>query len=107
MKPISRRPAAMADMRRQVAYRREAAGEASALSLVDEMAECLQSISQAPAMGAHRIGQLLGVPGVQWRRVGKTKLWFWYVEELTYIDVLRLVSTDQLPRLAMLPADLR
>lgn len=107
MKPIHRRPAAIEDMIRQVAYRRGAAGEASAATLVDEMQECLRSISEAPAMGSRRIGQLIGVPGLQWKRVGKTKLWFWYVEEATHVDVIRLVSTDQLPRQAMLPDDLR
>lgn len=40
---------------------------------------------------------------LQWKRVGKTKLWFWYVEETAYVDVLRLVSTDQIPQQAMLP----
>ena len=73
MKPIHRRPAAIEDMIRQVAY-------------------C-------------RIGQLLRVPELQWKRVGKTRLWFWYVEESTHIDVIRLVSTDQLPRQVMLPDD--
>ena len=58
-------------------------------------------------MGSRRIGQLIGIPGLQWKRVGKTKLWFWYVEEATHVDVIRLVSTDQLPRQAMLPGDLR
>ncbi|CAN5270122.1 hypothetical protein BH11PSE9_BH11PSE9_15790 [soil metagenome] len=106
MKPIYRRPAAIEDMIRQVAYRRNAAGEASAATLVDEMQECLLSISEAPATGSRRIGQLLGVTELQWRRVSKTKLWFWYVEEATHVDVIRLVSTDQLPRQAMLPDDL-
>jgi toxin ParE1/3/4 len=106
MKPIHRRPAAIEDMIRQVAYRRGAAGEASAAALVDEMQECLCSISEAPAIGSRRIGQLLGVPELQWKRVGKTKLWFWYVEEAAHVDVIRLVSTDQLPRQAMLPEDL-
>ena len=90
-------------MIRQVAYRRSASGDASAATLVDEMQECLLSISEAPAIGSRRIGQLLGVPELQWKRVGKTKLWFWYVEEASRIDVVRLVSTDQLPRQAMLP----
>jgi len=106
MKPIRRRPAVIDDMQRQVAYRREVAGEASALFLIDQMRACLQSIAEAPAMGSHRIGQLLGVPELQWRRVGKTRLWFWYVESLTSIDVIRLVSTDQMPRQALLPEDL-
>lgn len=106
MKPIHRRPAAIEDMIRQVAYRRSAAGEASAATLVDEMQECLLSISEAPAVGSRRIGQLLGVPELQWKRVGKTKLWFWYVEEAARIDVVRLVSTNQLPRQIMLPDDL-
>ncbi len=70
------------------------------------MQECLLSISEAPAIGSRRIGQLLGVPELQWQRVGKTKLWFWYGEEASRIDVIRLVSTDQLPRQAMLPDDL-
>lgn len=106
MKPIHRRPAAIEDMIRQVAYRRGAAGEASAAALVDEMQECLRSISEASAIGSRRIGQLLGVPELQWKRVGKTKLWFWYVEAAAHVDVIRLVSTDQLPRQAMLPDDL-
>lgn len=106
MKPIYRRPAAIEDMIRQVAYRRSAAGETAAATLVDEMQECLLAISEAPAIGSRRIGQLLGVPELQWKRVGKTKLWFWYVEEATHVDVVRLVSTDQLPRQAMLPDDL-
>ena len=105
MKPIHRRPAAIEDMIRQVAYRRSAAGENSAAALVDEMQACLLSISEAPAIGPRRIGQLLRVPELQWKRVGKTRLWFWYVEESTHIDVIRLVSTDQLPRQAMLPDD--
>lgn len=107
MKPVRRRPAAIEDMIRQVAYRRNAAGEASAATLVDDMQACLRSISEAPANGARRIGQLLGVPALQWKRVGKTKLWFWYVEEAAHVDVIRLVSTDQLPRQALLPDDLR
>lgn len=106
MKPVRRRPAAIEDMIRQVAYRRNAAGEASAAMLIDEMQECLRSISEAPGNGARRIGQLLGVPELQWKRVGKTKLWFWYVEESAHVDVIHLVSTDQLPRQAMLPDDL-
>lgn len=106
MKPINRRPAAIEDMIRQVAYRRSAAGEASAATLVDEMQDCLRSIAEAPAIGSRRIGQLLGVAGLQWKRVGNTKLWFWYAEEADHIDVIRLVSTDQLPRQAMLPDDL-
>ncbi|MCH8179876.1 MAG: type II toxin-antitoxin system RelE/ParE family toxin [Proteobacteria bacterium] len=106
MKPIHRRPAAIEDLIRQVAYRRNAAGEASAMALVDEMQACLRSISEAPATGSRRIGQLLGIPELQWKRVGKTKLWFWYVEEADHVDVIRLVSTDQLPRQAMLPDDL-
>lgn len=106
MKPIHRRPAAIEDMVRQVAYRRNAAGEASAATLVDEMQECLRSISEAPAIGSRRIGQLVGVPDLLWKRVGKTKLWFWYVEEATRVDLIRLVSTDQLPRQLMLPDDL-
>lgn len=107
MKPIHRRPAAIEDMIRQVAYRRGSAGEASAAALVDEMQECLRSISEAPPIGSRRIGQLLGVPELQWKRVGKTRLWFWYVEEAAHVGVIRLVSTDQLPRQAMLPDDLR
>ena len=106
MKPIHRRAAAINDMIRHVAYRRGVAGEASAAALVDEMQETLTLISQAPAIGSRRIGQLLGVPELQWKRVGKTRLWFWYVEEVTHVDVIRLVSTDQLPRQAMLPDDL-
>ena len=106
MKPIRRRPAAMEDMIRQVAYRRSAAGEAQAGTLIDEMQECLQAISEAPAVGSRRIGQLLGVPELQWRRVGKTKLWVWYVEQASYVDLIRLVSTDQLPRQIMRPEDL-
>ena len=106
MKPIRRRPAAIEDMIRLVAYRRGAAGEASAATLVDELQECLLSISEAPAIGSLRIGQLLGVPELQWKRVGKTKLWFWYVEAATHVDLIRLVSTDQLPRQIMLPDDL-
>jgi plasmid stabilization system protein ParE len=106
MKAIRRRPAAIEDMVRQVAYRRSAAGEMSAAALVDEMQACLRSIADAPANGSRRIGQLLGVPELQWKRVGKTRLWFWYVEEATHVDVIRMVSTDQLPRQAMLPDDL-
>lgn len=106
MKPIRRRPAAIEDMIREVAYRRSAAGTTSAGKLVDEMQECLLSISESTANGSRRIGQLVGVSELQWKRVGKTKLWFWYVEQTGYIDVIRLVSTDQLPRQAMLPEDL-
>jgi plasmid stabilization system protein ParE len=106
MKPIHRRPAAIDDMLRQVTYRRREAGEASAATLVEDMQACLQSISEAPTTGSKRIGQLLGVPELQWKRVGKTRLWFWYVETASHIDVIRLVSTDQLPRQAMLPEDL-
>jgi toxin ParE1/3/4 len=106
MKPIHRRPAAIEDMIRQVAYRRSSAGEASAETLVDEMQECLRAMSEAPAIGSRRIGQLLGVPELQWKRIDKTKLWFWYVEQPTHVDVIRLVSTDQLPRQVMLPDDL-
>jgi plasmid stabilization system protein ParE len=106
MKPIYRRPAAIDDMIRHVAYRRGTAGEASASTLVDDMQACLRSIAEAPATGSRRIGQLLGVPELQWKRVGKTRLWFWYVERAAHVDVIRLVSTDQLPRQAMLPDDL-
>lgn len=106
MKPIQRRPAAIQDMVRQVAYRRTAAGEASAETLIDEMQACLRAMAEAPALGSRRIGQLLGVPELQWKRVGKTTLWFWYVERATHVDVIRLVSTDQLPRQTMLPDDL-
>jgi toxin ParE1/3/4 len=106
MKQIQRRPAAIEDMMRQVVYRRSASGQASAAALVDEMRECLRSISEAPAIGSRRIGQLIGVPELQWKRVAKTKLWFWYVERATHVDVVRLVSTDQLPRQVMLPDDL-
>ncbi|MBV8036100.1 hypothetical protein [Roseateles sp.] len=103
MKPIYRRPAAIEDMIRQVAYRRNSAGEASAATLVDEMQDCLRSISESPGIGSRRIGQLLGVPELQWKRVGKTKLWCWYVEEAARVDLIRLVSTAQLPRQFMLP----
>lgn len=96
----------MTDMVREVAHRRAVAGDASAGTLVDEMQAALRSIAEAPASGSRRIGQLLGVPALQWKRVGKTRLWFWYVEEATHVDVVRLVSTDRLPRLAMLPDDL-
>ncbi|MCW8176118.1 hypothetical protein [Verminephrobacter aporrectodeae] len=96
----------MDDMMVQVLYRRERAGAASANMLVDEMQQCLQSIAEAPDTGSHRIGQLLGIPPLQWKRVGKTRLWFWYVQEDRFIDVIRLISTDQLPRQAMLPDDL-
>lgn len=106
MKPIHRRDAAIDDMIRHVAWRRGVAGEAAAAALVDEMQEALRLISEAPAIGSRRIGQLLGVPALQWKRVGKTRLWFWYVEEAAHVDVIRLVSTDQLPRQAMLPDDL-
>ncbi|MFG5408112.1 hypothetical protein ABXN37_08310 [Piscinibacter sakaiensis] len=95
----------MDDMVRQVAYRRRAAGAASAARLVDEMAACLRSISEAPGAGSRRIGQLLGVADLQWKRVGATRLWFWYVDEPDFVDLIRLVSTDQLPRQAMLPSD--
>lgn len=93
-------------MIRHVAYRRGVAGDASAAALVDEMQKCLRSISEAPGIGSRRIGQLLGVPELQWKRVGETKLWFWYVEAAAQVEVIRLVSADQLPRLAMLPDDL-
>lgn len=106
MKPIHRRAAAIDDMVRHVAWRRGGAGEASAAALVDEMQETLRLISEAPAVGSRRIGQLLGVPELQWKRVCKTRLWFCHVEEATHIDVIRLVSTDQMPRQAMLPEDL-
>lgn len=79
MKPLRRRPAAIEDMIRQVSYRRNSAGGAFAATLVNEMQACLRSISEAPVNGARRIGQLLGVPELQWKRVGKTKLWFWSV----------------------------
>ena len=66
----------------------------------------MKPIHRRPAaIGPRRISQLLHVPALQWKRVGKTRLWFWYVEEVTHIDVIRLVSTDQLPRLTMLPDD--
>ena len=97
----------MADMVRAVAWRRDVAGEASAEKLIDDLQAALQSISQAPGTGSRRIGQLIGVPGLQWKRVGNTRLWFWYVEAATHVDVVRLVSTDQLPHQAMLPDDLR
>jgi toxin ParE1/3/4 len=106
MKPVHRRPATVEDMIRQVAYRRSVSGSASADVLIDEMQACLLSIAEAPHIGSHRIGQLLGVPDLQWKRVGKTRLWFWYIEKANHIDVIRLVSTDQLPRQAMLPEDL-
>ena len=106
MKPVYRRPAAVEDMIRQVAYRRERAGLASAATLVDDMQACLQSIAEAPGTGSHRIGQLLGIPKLQWKRVGHTKLWFWYTQEAAHIDVIRLISTDQLPRHVMVPEDL-
>ena len=106
MKPVHRRPAVIEDMIRQVAYRRSEVGEASAAALVDEMQACLLSLAKAPGLGTRRIGQLLGVPELQWKRVGRTKLWFWYVEEASHIDVIRLISTDQLPLPAMLPEDL-
>lgn len=106
MKPIHRRPAAIQDMMQQVDYRRSVAGPASAETLVDEMQSCLRSISAAPASGSRRIGQLLDVPELQWKRVAKTKLWFWHVENSAYIDVIRLISTDQLPGQMMLPDDL-
>ena len=105
-KPLQRRPAAIEDMILQLVYRREKAGSSSADALVDELQASLQSISERPGAGSHRIGQLVGIPQLQWKRVGKTRLWFWYVEEATYIDVVRLISTDQLPRLAMLPEDI-
>jgi plasmid stabilization system protein ParE len=105
MKPVHRHPAVIEDMIRQTAYRRIASGPASADRLIDEMQACLQAISEAPHTGSHRIGQLLEVPALQWKRVGKTKLWFWYVEQAAHIDVIRLVSTDQLPRQALLPED--
>ena len=90
-----------------VAWRRDVAGEASADKLVDDLQAALQSISEAPATGSRRIGQLIGVPGLQWKRVGNTRLWFWYVEEANRVDVIRLVSTDQLPHQGMLPDDVR
>jgi hypothetical protein len=42
MKPVRRCPAAIEDMIRQVAYRRNAAGEASAATLVDVLAPALE-----------------------------------------------------------------
>lgn len=106
MKPLRRRPAALEGMVRQVAYRRDMAAEASVDGLVDDLEACLRAISQAPGTGSRRIGQLLGIPALQWKRVGKTKLWFWYVNHDSHVDVVRLVSTDQLPRQALLPEDL-
>lgn len=78
-------------MVRTVAWRRDVAGEASADKLVDDMQAALQSLSEAPATGFRRIGQLIGVPGLQWKRVGQTRLWFWCVEEATHIDLIRLI----------------
>ncbi|URI09444.1 hypothetical protein MW290_28175 [Aquincola tertiaricarbonis] len=107
MKPTHRRPSAIKDMVRQVSCRRSATGEVSAAIRVNEMQECLRAISEAPDIGSRRIGQWLGVPELRWKRVGKTELrFFWYVEEASHIDVIRLVSTDQLPRQAMRPDDL-
>lgn len=106
MKPIHRRPAVIQDMVEQVAYRRLKADERAAYTLVDEMQACLQSIAESPQTGSARIGQLLGIPALRWKRVGKTRLWFWYTDAGALVDVIRLVSTDQLPRQAMLPDDL-
>lgn len=93
--PVLWRPAARADMQREVAHYGREAGRATAAKLVTALRQAQERIAGQPGMGSPRIGQALGVEGLRSWRLGTFPLSLWYFNRADHIDVVRLVAHRQ------------
>ena len=100
IKPLRFRPAARADIRRELAWYRQEAGEAVARRLLDAIRQVEQLLPAQPGMGSPRLGLLLGVPALRACALTGFPLSLWYLERADHLDVVRLVSHRQDPSAA-------
>jgi len=85
---IARRDAAEA-----VLYYAEAVDGETAARFADCLEEAFRKIADAPKLGSPALGQLLDLPGLRVRKLGRFPYVVLYIERADRIDVIRILHS--------------
>jgi len=89
------RPQARADVKSEVRYYRQHAGQTTVAKLAGAIDDALQLLQREPGIGSTRIGEFLNIPGLRsWRLTDFPLVWF-YFERDDSLDVVRLLGERQ------------
>lgn len=95
MKRAILRPQARADVKTEVRYYRQNAGQPTVNKLAQSIDDALQRLQRQPGVGSPRIGYLLDISGLKsWRLTGFPLVWL-YFERDDSLDVVRLLGERQ------------
>ena len=100
MTPTRLRPLAATDLVHRTRYYRGEGGDDLGERFFDAAIDALDAIGRMPSAGSPRLGELCGIPGLRFRRIGRFPCgWFYFVTG-DHVDVVRLLAeTQDLPAL--------
>jgi toxin ParE1/3/4 len=90
-KPVIRRAAAAADVRRAVIYYASEAGSDVAARFIVSLETAFRAIGERPATGSPRYGELLDLPGLRSRTVGRFPWLVFYHEDAASVEIWRVL----------------
>jgi toxin ParE1/3/4 len=90
-KRVVRRAVAAADVRRAVIYYASEAGLDVADRFIASLETAVRAISQRPATGSPRYGELLGLPGLRSRPIGQFPWLIFYREDAVSVEIWRVL----------------
>jgi toxin ParE1/3/4 len=90
-KRVVRRAVAAADVRRAVIHYTSEAGLDVAGRFIASVETAVRVISQRPATGSPRYGELLGLPGLRTRAVGRFPWLIFYREDAMSVEIWRVL----------------
>jgi toxin ParE1/3/4 len=89
------RPLAAADLVERTAYYRGEGGDELGERFFNAAIDSLDAIGRMPRAGSPRLGELCGIPGLRFRRIGRFPCgWFYFVTD-DHVDVVRLLAEAQ------------
>jgi len=94
-KPINPRHIALRDIDEAIRYYMGEAGADVALRFVEAVEDAFRVISARPATGSARYADLLELPGLRCRKLGRFPYLLFYLERVDHIDVWRLLHAQR------------
>jgi toxin ParE1/3/4 len=89
------RPLAQADLVERTRYYRREGGDELGRRFFDAAIAALEAIGRMPGAGTPRVGELVEIPGLRYRRVaGFPCGWFYFIAD-DGVDVVRLLADAQ------------
>jgi toxin ParE1/3/4 len=91
VKPIVPRVSAERDIDEAADYYTDEAGEDVARGFVEAVQAAYRAIGEHPGTGSPRYADLLGIPGLRTRKLGRFPFLVFYIEHEDHIDVWRVL----------------